>query len=183
VTATAEHANAIGRLATGDVGEGGVQLVHQIDRRCVNRCADTGVGDSLQAQKRLAAAGGQDDGTLTVVITPRFEGGLLVVSGLDLECGCQCEVGNGASRIVDGTNEAITQRRLVVAVGPVTDLLTEFPIAIGFGAIFPDAVVPLDVRNSARCIANKEVALVEFEPHSGVYRCPIAVNLWIGNWF
>jgi hypothetical protein len=35
------------------------------------------------------------------------------------------------------------------------------------------------VREFLRWIADEERPLVEFKPHSTVYRCPTAVNLWI----
>jgi IS4 transposase len=77
------------------------ELVHQIDRRDDDECRNANVGDGLDAEKRLAAAGRQNDAAPPAVIAPRVEGGLLVVPRFDLNGWRECEVRVGSRFVRD----------------------------------------------------------------------------------
>jgi len=83
VATTSENANTVLELITKGVGEGGVPLIHQVNRRDNNKRTDTGVSDSLDGEEDLTAASWEDDTPMSVVMPPRCQGVLLVVSWFD----------------------------------------------------------------------------------------------------
>jgi len=93
VAATAEDADRLRELLTKGVGERGVPLIHQIDRRRDDERADAGVSDGLEAEERLPAARGGGRRCPAVVVDPGVEGGLLVVSWFDVERWREVEIG------------------------------------------------------------------------------------------
>ena len=145
--------------------------------------ADAGVGDCLEPEKGLAAAGGENDATSTVVVTPHIEGGLLVVAGFDPESGFEREVGIGAGGIFEftvargGAGELLLDGGLVTCsialvgavgisvVAPCTSPFEKRTIAVGLSAILVDAVVPLRIRNSIGSVGEQKRAAVELDPH------------------
>src|SRR5699024_3921222 len=93
VSATTEHADRLfgpvstltWELIAEGVGEGGVPLVHQIDRRRNHERPDTSIRDGLNAEKRLAAPSWKDNAATSVMSPPCIECCLLVLAWLDLE--------------------------------------------------------------------------------------------------
>jgi hypothetical protein len=166
VTPATEDADLVRELLAERVGERGVPLVHQVDGRGNDECADAGVGDGLQSEERLPAAGREDDRPLPVVRTPRVECGLLILTRFDLECGCQCEVRVRSGSVFDIVTESAVEGGLATAIVPLSGPLEECPVPIRLGPIRIDAVVPLCVWNFRRRIVEQERPLVEFDPHS-----------------
>src|SRR5699024_8021325 len=109
VGAATEHADRMfrpisaprGQLVAEGVGEGGVPLVHQIDRRRDYERPDTSIRDRLNTEKRLPAPGRQHDAATTVMGSPRIECCLLVLAWLDLERRIECKLWIRPSGIFD----------------------------------------------------------------------------------
>ena len=76
---------SVWQLVTEGVGEGGVPLVHQINRRRDYESPDTSIRDGLDAEKRLPAPSREYDAATTVIGPPCIECCLLVLAWLDLE--------------------------------------------------------------------------------------------------
>ena len=76
-------------------------LVHQVDRRRHDERTDARVGDRLEPEERLPAAGREHDAALSAVVDPGVERGLLVVPRFDVDRRRQIKIGIGPSGVLD----------------------------------------------------------------------------------
>ena len=155
----------MGQLIAEGVGEGGVPLVHQVDRRRNHERGDTSIRDGLNPKKRLAAPGREHDAASSVMGSPRIERRLLVLAWIDLERRIESKFGVRLSRVLDrnsGRLDGLLVGWLLcsgagVLIIPCVGPFEQGTVRIGGRAVLLNSVVPLRVRNVLTGLSSKSV--------------------------